>query len=75
MFYVCASVGMLLNNWTICTVQQQEYFVYFRNFAGNNMLCYDMLCYRTAVGRAGIWLPALRLTETRPVPLEFSFHC
>jgi len=23
-FYVCASVGTLLNNSTICTVQQQE---------------------------------------------------
>jgi len=24
-FYVCASVGILLNNSTICTVQQQEW--------------------------------------------------
>jgi len=34
-----------------------------------------MLYYRTIAGREATWLPALRLTGTHPVPLDFSFHC
>jgi len=37
--------------------------------------CCDMLYYRTIAGRTATWCPALRLTGTRPVTLDFSFHC
>ena len=31
-YYVCASVGLLLNKWTICTVQQQEHMQFLSSF-------------------------------------------
>jgi hypothetical protein len=37
--------------------------------------CCDMLYYKTTAGGAATWLPALRPTGARPVPLDFSFHC
>jgi len=62
--YVCASVGILLNNSTICTVQQQEFFMVLlcgcETCRSNWERCVDWGCMRTEC-----WGAYLSLRGTR----------